>query len=249
MIVFGIIISIISAWFCSRFSPAAHQKLLIALSIFFTGSEIGKQILLYNWNHHSYIWWYFPFQLCSMPLYLLPAALMLRNSSCSRLRQALFTFLADFGTLSGIFVFADTTGMHYQLPILTVHSYLWHFLMIFTGILLGLSPEFANSAALDTSSDLPETTANNLHKPLYGLKPRFFDACMVFLSGAGIATIINTLFHHYSSINMFYISPWEPVTQAVFRDIAGITGNNICHIIYLTVIVAGAGIVHVCFFD
>lgn len=220
MILFGIIISIISAWFCSHLSPLFHRKLLIALSIFFVGSEIGKQILLYIWNDYSYIWWYFPFQLCSMPLYLMPAALFLDKSPFSRLRQAFLTFLTDFGTLAGIFVFADTSGMHYQLPVLTVHSYLWHFLMIFAGVFLGLSQRRPPSLA------------------------RFADACVVFLSGAAIATGINAMFHSYGSINMFYISPWEPVTQAVFRDISEKTGDSLCHVIYLTAIIAGAGIVH-----
>ncbi len=234
MIILGIIFSVAAAWFCSRLSRNRRRKLLILLAVFFAGSEIGKQILLYVWNDRCYIWWYFPFQLCSMHLYLLPAALLLYNpfENCTRfpdysgirmqLQRTVFTFLADFGTLAGIFVFVDTTGMQYQLPILTVHSYLWHFLMIFTGVLLGFSAE-------------PEYSG------------RFFPGCAVFLTGAGIAELINFLFHNYGSINMFYISPWEPVTQAVFRDIAEKTGDGLCHIIYLAVIIMGAGIVHLVF--
>ena len=34
--------------------------------------------------------------------------------------------------------FFDTSGMHYPLLILTVHSYLWHILLIVTGILSGI---------------------------------------------------------------------------------------------------------------
>lgn len=219
MIVLGIVVSIALGWICSRFSLERRRFLLIVISCFFAGSEVGKQVLLYIWNDYRYIWWYFPFQLCSLPLYLLPAALFL-NSSFSHVRMAIFAFLADFGTLAGIFVFVDTSGMYYQLPVLTVHSFLWHYLMIFTGVLVGLSPEFSKA------------------------KAHFRDACIIFMSGAGIAQVINWLFHNRGSINMFYISPWEPVTQAVFRNIAEATGNSLCHIVYLAVIIAGAGIVH-----
>ncbi|MGN0293574.1 MAG: hypothetical protein ACI4D3_06170 [Lachnospiraceae bacterium] len=221
MILCGICISIAAAVFCSRLSPDSRRKLLILSACFFTGSEIVKQFLLYTGNNGHYIWWYFPFQLCSMPLYLLPAALLFsRSQTCRQTQQIVFTFLADFGTLAGIFAFCDTSGMQYHLPVLTAHSYLWHFLMIFTGILLGLSPELRGS---------------------------FLPSCFLFLSCAGIASVINFLFHSYGSINMFYISLWEPVTQAVFRNIAAVTGDFLCHIIYLAAIAAGAGILHLIF--
>lgn len=241
----GIIVSAAAACFCSRLSSGSRRKLLILSACFFAGSEILKQLLLYIGNDCHYIWWYFPFQLCSMHLYLLPAALLLSRSGhksignisncsgkyfftsflsrpgiCLQLQQIIFTFLADFGTLAGIFAFCDTSGMQYQMSVLTAHSYLWHFLMIFTGILLGLSPEITGA---------------------------FGPSCALFLSYAGIASVINLLFHDYGSINMFYISPWEPVTQAVFRDIAALTGDTLCHIIYLAVIVTGAGILHLVF--
>ncbi|MDY4971769.1 MAG: hypothetical protein SO101_16210 [Lachnospiraceae bacterium] len=242
MLICGILVSAAAAVFCSRFSPIIRWRVLFLLACFFAGSEILKQFLLDSGNDCRYIWWYFPFQLCSMPLYLLPAALFLSRfcrrpasgSRCSRtpllscsqkclgMQQTIFTFLADFGTLAGIFAFCDTSGMQYQLPVLTVHSYVWHFLMIFTGILLGLSPE-------------QETQG------------RFFPSCVLFLICAGAASLINLFFHAYGSINMFYISPWEPVTQAVFREIAAITGDTLCHVIYLAAIVTGAGILHLIF--
>lgn len=47
--------------------------------------------------------------------------------------------LMDFSLLSGIGAFLDTSGMHYPLPALTCHSYLWHLLLIAVGIFCGLS--------------------------------------------------------------------------------------------------------------
>ena len=37
------------------------------------GSEAGKQLFLtFSVGKGHYLWWYFPFQLCSIPMYLLP---------------------------------------------------------------------------------------------------------------------------------------------------------------------------------
>lgn len=91
-------------------------------------SEIWKQYCLtFLVNHGTYNWWYFPFQLCSTPMYVL---LFLPYIKEERLCNACLTFLMSFGLLGGIAVFADTTGLHYPLPALTIHSYMWHILLI-----------------------------------------------------------------------------------------------------------------------
>lgn len=290
-IVMGILFCITAGIFCSRLSEKARHAILSALALFFVCSEIAKQILLYHQNSR-YIWWYFPFQLCSMHLYLLPVVAMLRYRLCllksacmlsdtklsfcnsmtamnfstlrhikcgntpifQKLHLLFCTFLADFGTLAGIFAFADTTGMHHAMPILTVHSYLWHFLMIFTGILLGLEnhndPLFTSLLPVKKPEDTNPTCSdyrNFCKNEIKFNKENFFPACVLFLVFASIAELFNCLFHTYGEINLFYISLWEPVTQAVFRDIAVIIGDMMCHVLYLAMIMTGAGVVHLVF--
>ena len=57
-------------------------QVLYAFTIYFLLSEVLKQFLLYR-EYGSYDWWYFPFQLCSMPLYDLPLYLFLRKRNDS----------------------------------------------------------------------------------------------------------------------------------------------------------------------
>ena len=77
-------------------------------------SEIWKQYCLtYIINDQTYNWWYFPFQLCSIPMYV---CLILPWCNSPRIRGVLLAFLMDFGLLGGIFTFLDTTGMYYSLP-------------------------------------------------------------------------------------------------------------------------------------
>lgn len=68
-------------------------------------------------------------------MYLLPLYCLLSEKFLG-LRKVLANFMVDFGLLGGIFAFADTSGMHYDLPVLTLHSYLWHFLLIYLGFFL-----------------------------------------------------------------------------------------------------------------
>ena len=45
---------------------------------------------------------------------------------------------------------------------------------------------------------------------------------------------------------MFYISPWEPSTQVVLRDIAARLGRGPEILLYLGLILLGAGLIHLC---
>ncbi len=205
----------------ARLSPRGQGRVTAALAVFFPLSEVLKQLLLYWSRGGSYSWWHFPFQLCSMPLYLLPLWHLL-PPRWKRTRQALATFLVDFGLLGGLFVFADQSGMHYALPVLTLHSYLWHFLMIFLGLFFCFTRQ--NSSA-----------------------PRdFLLPGALFLLLTGAATGINAAFHTRGEINMFYLSPYLPMTQVVFGAIAQAAGQTAGRLSYFGALLLGGFLIHVC---
>ena len=55
-----------------KFSLHYIEKVLFFIGIFLLTSEILKQLLLtFVMNNGHYNLWYFPFQLCSLPMYLL----------------------------------------------------------------------------------------------------------------------------------------------------------------------------------
>lgn len=227
----GFFISALTAVFCSRLAYRKQKFILNFLAILLPLSELWKQAVLTCSNCGVYQWWYFPFQLCSMPLYLLPLRqfLVMHLDRQARLPDrgilpfiaaVLTDFLSDFGLLAGIFAFADQTGMHYALPALTVHSYLWHFVMIFLGILLGLS------------------SRNRI--PSAG----FLPCAALFALLALAAELLNLLLCAKGPIDMFYISPLEPSTQVILRDAAARIGRGPEIILYLFLIASGAGILH-----
>lgn len=111
--------------------------------------------------------------------------------------------------------------MRYALPALSVHSYLWHFAMIFLGFFLIFSRKHS------------------------GIPLRFLRSAILFLLLSGIAELLNLLLHKKGSIDMFYISPWKPATQVILRDIAARIGRWPEILLYLCLILAGAGLIHI----
>ena len=195
-----------------------YKKFLFYCGILMLLSELWKQFCLtYLVHDGTYNWWYFPFQLCSIPMYV---CLLLPFLSFGRVRRALLTFLMDFGLLAGFFTFFDTSGLHYPLVLLTVHSYAWHILLI----LLGLYAGYINAAYVSYLD--------------------FLKAAGVYLACCLLATVLNLVCYPLGRINMFYISPHFQMSQKVFQKIALCLGNSAGIAIYICATVTGAWLVH-----
>lgn len=197
------------------------RPFFLVCGLLLAASEIWKQLYLtFGINGGCYDWWYFPFQLCSTPMYVL---LLLPHLKKGRLRHALLTFLMCYGTLGGIAAFADTSGMHYSALSLTVHSYLWHILQIITGILSG--------AALSCESDARPS------------RKTFADASLLYLAFCAAASLINLSVSPRAVINMFYINPRYPMEQVFFRRLVPCIGNHSTILAYIGATILGAGII------
>lgn len=197
-------------------------RLYLYCGIIMLTSELWKQwCLTYILNDGCYDWWYFPFQLCSLPMYI---CLLLPFIPSGTFRQMLLTFLMDFSLLGGVCAFLDTSGMHYDYLPLTIHSFAWHILLIIIGIYTGLSQDADYS---------PRG---------YILATGFYGCCCL------IATCFNLTFYRYGSLNMFYINPRYDMTQKVFSNIAKALGTPAGIMAYILATIIGAGILHLLWF-
>ncbi|MCI8888907.1 MAG: YwaF family protein [Hungatella sp.] len=175
-------------------------------------SEIYKQLFLYKVvNNGRYDWWYFPFQLCSTPMYLCLAIPFLPSEKARRTAAA---YVQSFGFLGGIMALAEPSGLMHPYWTLTLHGLVWHVLLIF-------------GALFSTASGL---AGRGLRDFLPAL-PLFFLFCLM-------ATIINILTE--GQADMFYISPYYPITQVVFHDISMAWGIWPGIALYLLSVCAGA---------
>ena len=193
-------------------------KVIFWFGICFFISEIIKQILLITVvNHGSYIWRYFPFQLCSLPMYLCLILPFLKK------KKAVIHFLMDINLLGGIFAFADTSGMCYPLFILTLHSVCWHVALIVLGIYTGV--KFSPGL---TFRDYP-------------------GVIKIFVITAGIAELINIAVSRLftTEIDMFYINPYRQFSQIVIRNLDGLIPNILVILLYLAAIILGGFLLHI----
>ncbi len=195
--------------------PLRFRRIFLFCGVFMLASEIWKQLTLtFQVNGGEYLWFYFPFQLCSTPMYILLALPFIRRSAP---RRALLTYLMTFGLLGGVIVLADTSGLHYPIPALTVHSFAWHAALAGIGVLAG--------AALE--------------------RPSFSDlknAVLLYAAFCSVAFVLNAAFDRFGEINLFYINPTRPMEQVVFRDLVPVLGKNAVLCLYVFMTVVGASL-------
>ena len=161
------------------------KNILLALGIFLALLEVFKQLFLTYTRGWDYSWSDFPFQLCSMPIYLCLLYPLFKD----RGRRIIEYFLMTYNFLGAVAAVIVPDSLFVDYVLLTVHSVLWHALLVFIGIYLLI---------------------NHWRKISSPLK--FIPVAGLYLSLAGVAVILNAVFNNISNgtINMFFIGPTYP---------------------------------------
>lgn len=192
--------------------------ILFGCGIFLAVTETVKQLLLFFMNSGVYDWWFFPFQLCSLPMYLCLALPWLPR----RPQTICCTFMQDFNLLGGAAALIVSEGFPRGHWFLSLHAYGWHILLLFIGLFIAITGHSDNRWAGYTDT-----------------LPLFIGSCI-------IATIINVLAPGKQA-DMFYISPYHPNEQLLFHQLAQTMGIIPGHLLYLTAICIGAALLHLLF--
>lgn len=194
------------------------DRIMLVSGMILLIGELYKQLMnFYVVNNHVYDWWIFPFQLCSLPMYLCPLLILIHNEKRHRI---LCTFLLDFNMMGAIATFIDPSGIFHPYWTLTLHGILWHLMLIFVGFVI----IFSHEADLSTEG--------------------FLQALPLFAFFCLAAEILNGVLHRFSAANLFYISPWEISTQLLFGDIDRLLGRPVGIILYIMAMSAGAWLIH-----
>lgn len=207
-------------------SSERSSQLLIRV-LFVTGlilalMEIFKQLFLYYIvNGERYDWWYFPFQLCSVPMYLC----LLLPVTRGRMRNAFLTFMTGYTFLSSLAALIYPQDMLRSYTILTIHGFLWHSILLFISLLIVFSYNQNRAADLSISG--------------------FGRATVIFLVLSVLALIINMtteplmasgiLAHPYAA--MFYLNPYHTSPQLFVSTVQEILGIPAGLILYETAII------------
>ena len=198
-----------------RLSDKGNRILLLTCGIFLLLSEIYKQLFYYYFiGQRSYQWWIFPFQLCSVPMYLCIIAPLLKPG---KVQQGMYNFMMIYNLLGGFMAFVEPSGITHAYWTLTLHAFIWHMMLVFIGLYLAFSDR-----AGKTMKD-------------------YRAASVTFLCLSGIAFCINLIFWKAAEgdINMFFVGP-RISPLIVFEWIAETFGWYVSTALYLPVVCLGA---------
>lgn len=160
------------------------KKTILIIGIVMVLFEIYKQII-FTYESGSYQWYAFPFQFCSVPMYLYILLGLIRNEKISK---HLISFLATYGTFAGLAVmlypasvFVDTIGINIQTMLHHGMMAVVGISLLFTVVPIGIKTLFRGMVTfivlvtfaylLNTISNiiLPNITFNMFFiNPLYG---------------------------------------------------------------------------------
>ena len=120
----------------TKHDPKVERRVVGVFAVLLVLGEIFKQLFWFEYYGY-YRWEIFPFQFCSVPIYISVFAAI---SPWEKAREVSYRFLAFFGIIGGIAVMAVPTAVLYTyfVPI-SIHSMVWHSILIAMGAFLIVS--------------------------------------------------------------------------------------------------------------
>ncbi len=219
----GLALSLLLAWKLRHVGERKARLLIFCIGVFLFCCELYKQ-LFYTFciGERGYKWWIFPFQMCSVPMYLCLLAPLLKPG---RVTHAMYSFMSIYNLLGGFITFFEPSGINLAYWGLTLHAYIWHMVLVFVGLFLSFSG-------------------------LGGHKLKDYRiASATFVVFCGIAFCINLLLWDVSggSVNMFFVGPANS-SLVVFKEIARNFGWYCSTLLYIPAVCLGAFLVFLPFY-
>jgi len=203
------------AWKCKNLGEKGNRRLLLGMGIFLILTEVYKQLFYYYYiGNQAYQWWIFPFQLCSIPMYLCVIAPWVKSR---KIQQALYDFMLVYNLLGVLMAFIEPSGIIHEYLTLTLHAFIWHMTLIFIGFYLGISGRAGRE------------------------NHNYINATKIFLILCVMAFCINLIFRRISdgSINMFFVGPSNS-PLVIFSSISEHFGWWLSTLLYIPVVSLGA---------
>ncbi len=212
----ALVLIMVTALLVYRYSASLSKKTLCRiigiLGLVMCTAEIWKQYFCMVYvNAGAYSFWFFPFQLCSIAMYLA----VLFPFVSEKTRRTFASFQSSYTLIAAICALAYPQDMLRIQVLLTLHGFLYHGLMI---ILTVLSLRYMILSGCHIRSSV-----------------------YLFILCACIAEAINFLGHKYIHDpsgwpNMFYITPYIHTTQPVFSLLSVRIGIIPTVLVYLSCI-------------
>ena len=207
-----------AAWKLRNVSDKAARWILFSMGLVLAVGELFKQLFYYFFIlDNQYSWGDFPFQLCSIPLYLCLIAPWLKPG---KVQRGMYSFMVLYNLLGGAIAFTEPSGLFLDQWFLTAHACIWHMLLVFIGLFICFSKRGGNE------------------------KADYKGATWTFIALCGIAFALNCFvqFGLGEGMNMFFVGPGES-PLIVFKQFSQWFGWYINTPIYIFAVCFGAYLV------
>lgn len=197
-----VIISVIFSVFGAQNGKSITDNVVFSLGVVLLVLELFKQFYYYFiLNKQVYDFSILPFQFCSLALYLFLLTPLLNEG---KLKEALYRFLALFGTMGGCLVMAYPA--FYPRLSLCFHTMIWHIIMVSGGLFILFSRGYGRR-----------------------YREEMIPGTLVFLPLLTVAMLLNVFLTPLvgdapGPLNLFYISPYEKCTYLIIRDVQAALG-------------------------
>ena len=176
-----------------RHDPVTDRKVIGTFAALLVLGELFKQQFWFVYYGY-YRWEIFPFQFCSVPIYVSVFAALVPSE---KIREICYRFLAFFGIIGGLAVMAVPSAVLYTYFVsISIHSMVWHTILVTMGVYLIVSRRYG--------------------RKIQELRTPFF----VYLGFIALALIGNVLVYKLhlgteacqpgDNLSMFYLSPYYP---------------------------------------
>ena len=177
----------------TKHDPKTERRVIGVFAALLVLCEVFKQLFWFEFYGY-YRWEIFPFQFCSVPIYISVFAALVPSD---KVREVCYRFLAFFGIIGGIAVMAVPTAVLYTYFVsISIHSMVWHAILIAMGAFLIVSRG-------------------------YGRNFKELLAPFIMYLGCIVTAIIGNILvyklhlgtdacHEGDNLSMFYLSPYYP---------------------------------------
>ena len=212
-----------------KYNKKTDDKVVFGIGLFLIIIEIYKQIFNTLVSTNGYQWYMFPFQFCSVPMYIAIISSLLKEG---KVKDAMYKFLAYYGLVAGTAVMlipGDVFTSPYA--VISFHSMLWHISLVVMGCYLLISRRLG-----------------------FEFKKDIVPAFIVFVSVVTLAIIFNIIGYnaffgnseinvHGHMMNLFFISPYYITTLPVLSLIQPRVPYPIFLLCYLVMFTLGVSLV------
>ena len=203
-----------AVWAGKKHDSCKVRRVMLIVALLALILEVYKQIN-YTFGDGSgepyYLWYAFPFQFCSTPIYVELLACLIRKG---KVHDALCAYLSTFGLFAGLVVMAYPGQVFIETLGINIQTMYWHGSMVVMGVYL-----------------LASGHVKLEHKTILKALPVFVVAVTMAAVMNEVAYQTGLLEEH--NFNMFYISPYCEPSLPVYSLVQAVVPFPASLIIYI----------------